>query len=118
MKFAVVQKRINSTFIPQSFTATYQCILKEGCSVLNPVISLNIGLLNNPTSYNYAQIESFSRYYYIKNWTFSDSLWHAEMQVDVLASHKSDILGSSAYVVRCSKYSDGNIIDTFYPANV
>ena len=116
VKFAVVEKRINSTLIPSRFTSTYQCVLKEGCSVLNPVISLSIGLLNNPSTYNYAEIESFNRYYYIKNWTFSDGLWHAEMQVDILATYKADILESSAYVVRASKTYDGNLIDIFYPA--
>ena len=114
--FASVEKRINSTFVPQYFSQLYQCILKDSCSILQPIISLDIGLLSNPSQYNYAFIPDFSRYYYIKDWTFDRGLWNATLEVDVLASHKSDILGSSAYVIRCSKYSDGNIIDTFYPA--
>lgn len=110
------QKRVNSTKVPSSFSVTYPCILKDSCSILKPVISLDLSLLTSPSSYNYAEIPSFNRYYYIKNWTFNNRLWNAELEVDVLASHKSDITTSYAYIVRCSKFYDGNIIDTFYPA--
>ena len=109
-------KRTNSTKQPVSFSVTYDCILKEGCSISKPIIMLDIGLLSNPSAYNYARIASFNRYYFITEWEFSNRLWIAYLTTDILASYKTDIYNGYAYVLRCSKYMDGAIIDTFYPA--
>lgn len=116
VSFTNIHKRVNSTKVPESFAVTYDCILKDTCSILKPVIAIDMSLVTNPSRYNYAEIPSFERYYYIKNWTFDRGLWIAELEVDVLASHKADITETYAYVVRCSKFYDGDIIDTFYPA--
>ena len=116
VNFYSFSKKKNSTARPSSNPTIYVCTLKEGCSVVSPTIGLDLGRLTSPSSYNYAYISDFSRYYYIKDWYWEQGLWWANLSVDVLASHKSDILASRAYVLRASKTYDGNIIDTFYPA--
>ena len=106
-------KRDNSTKLPDSDPAEYTCILKEECGVINPVIILqNIG---NPSPYNYAYIPSFSRYYWIREWTWVLGRWEADLYTDVLATFRSYIGNSEQYVVRSSSEYDGNITDSLYP---
>ena len=111
-----LKKRDNSTKQPTGDGAEHNCILKDGCGILNPVIKLDLGLATDPSQYNYAYIPAFGRYYFIEEWYFSDRLWSASMRVDVLATYKSDIGGSSLYVLRAAGAHDGDIIDTLYPA--
>jgi hypothetical protein len=108
-------KEINSTARPTGGT-TYSCVLKEPCGILSPTVSLNLGTSASPTNSNYAYIDSFDRYYYIREWTFNKGLWYATMEVDVLASWRGTIGSTSCYILRSSNESDGKIIDTAYPA--
>jgi hypothetical protein len=108
-------KKINSTARPSSAAASYSCIIKEQSSILNPVIGLSLGLVSNPSSYNYAYIPTYNRYYFIKDWTFNNALWYATMEVDVLASWKDTIGASTCYVLRNSGVYDLNVVDTTYP---
>lgn len=63
--------------------------LKEETSVINPVIIFEH---NNPTSFNYAYIPDFNRYYFISNFTaVRTGLWRVSMRVDVLESFKDAI---------------------------
>lgn len=110
-------KKINSTAQPGTPGATHTCVIKEPCSVYNPVISLNLGLANSPVSYNYAYIPTFNRYYFIKDWTFQNALWTATLEVDVLASWKTQIGASTCYVLRSSNSYDLDIVDTTYPTS-
>lgn len=111
-----LSKRDNSTKQPNTTPAEYNCILKDGCSLFNPAIQLDLGLAQDPSQYNYAYIPAFGRYYFIEDWYFSDRLWTAHMAVDVLATYKTQIGSSSLYVLRAAGAHDGNIIDTLYPA--
>lgn len=106
-------KKENSTSQPDAGTAhTVVCDLMDGSGMLAPTMVLNG---DNPTAYNYAYIEEFSRYYFINNWRYSLGLWTCEMQVDVLASWKSQIRGSYVYVARSSNAYSTDIRDTVYP---
>ena len=111
-----LSKRDNSTKQPTGTGTEYACILKDGCGILNPTIKLDIGLTSDPSNYNYAYIASFGRYYFIEEWYFEGALWTASMRVDVLATYKSEIGSASLYVLRAAAASNGNIIDTLYPA--
>lgn len=111
-----LEKRDNSTKRPSSQGTSYDCVLKHGSGVLNPSISLNLGLTNNPSSYNYAYIAIFGRYYFIEEWLWEDRLWTAKLKVDVLATYKNEIGNSNLYVLRSSAESDGRITDLLYPA--
>lgn len=106
-------KKENSTGQPDAGTAyIVTCDLMDGSGMLAPTMLLNG---DNPIAYNYAYIEEFHRYYFINNWRYSLGLWTAEMQVDVLASWKSQIRGSYVYVARSSSAYNNDIRDTAYP---
>lgn len=108
-------KRHNSTKTPATQGTTYQCTLKEPCSILNPVIGLDLGPTMNPKNFNYASIGTFTRYYYVTNWEYSGRLWWATLSNDVLASYKTYIQNSTCYVLRAAKIYDNKIIDGLYP---
>lgn len=109
-------KKKNSTATPTSVPTVYDCTLKDGCSLVNPTIGLDIGLLTSPASFNYAQIDTFLRFYYVKDWYWDKGLWWANLTVDVLATYKTGILNSTLYIARASKEYDGTIADNLFPA--
>lgn len=114
--FYTFAKKKNSTSRPASSPTTYDCVLKDGCSIVNPIIGLDIGRITSPSSYNYAQITSFSRYYYVTDWYWDKGLWWAKLTVDALATWRASIYNTSEYVVRAASSYDGAIIDTMFPA--
>lgn len=108
-------KKNNSTLTPTTGRTEYQCIVKDGTGILNPVIQLDLGLAADPSQFNYCQIPDFERYYWVREWTFERGLWTASCAVDVLATYKEQIGASSLYVLRAAAAYDGRIIDTLYP---
>ena len=115
-----VNKRPNSTFQPNVVDAvTFAGELKEETSFLNPVIRFSNAIVLgvfSPNAYNYAQIPYWTRYYYITDWKFVNGCWEASMIVDVLASFKTEIATTSAYVLRAAGASTGSLTDSKYPA--
>lgn len=111
--FYVFPKRTNSTKRPSSGT-DYNIEVKAPCNIINPEIK--IASTANPTGYNYCCIPTWGRYYWIKNWTYSNSLWTASLVVDALASYRDQIGSSTEYVVRSSAQYDSSISDSLYPA--
>ena len=106
-------KRTNSTKRP-SGGQDFGIDLKAPCNIIDPEIK--IATQNDPTGYNYCYLPTFSRYYWVKNWTYSDGLWNASLTVDTLASYRDQIGYSTEYVVRSSAKFDGTISDGLYPA--
>lgn len=124
VKFYSFSKRPNSTKQPASNSEllTLSSVeLKEECNFVTPVLKLK-GLTNGttfvPGLYNYVYIPLWTRYYFITDWKFINGLWEVQLNMDVLASHKTDIGSTQAYVIRSASHYNGNIIDTFYPASV
>ena len=111
-----LSKRDNSTKQPTGTGTEFNCVLKSGSGIMHPVLSFDLGLTSDPSQYNYAYIPAFERYYFVEEWHFDRALWTASLRVDVLATYKSAIGSSSLYVMRAAGASDGNIIDTLYPA--
>lgn len=105
-------KRTNSTKRP-SGGQELGIDLKAPCNIINPEIK--IATQSDPTGYNYCYLPTFSRYYWVKNWTYSGGLWVASLTVDTLASYREQIGNSTEYVVRSSAKSDPKIIDNLYP---
>lgn len=67
--------------------------LREESSVVNPSIMI---LATNPSSYNYAYIPEFNRYYFITDMvSVRTGLWEISMHVDVLMSFKDGIKNTS-----------------------
>lgn len=112
-------KPFNSTAQPASFTKTANCLLKDNCGITEPVFLIRLGTAENPVNYNYAYIADWGRYYYIKEWTYVGGTfdWAFEMEVDVMASFKSQIGASTQYVLRTSVLAqvDETIVDNMYP---
>lgn len=126
--FVDFKKRINSTKIPDGSDPDASYLpdvvtgtLKEPCSILNPVISIQTppsfpDRNEAPTAWAYAYIPAFHRYYFVDDWTWNTGLWTVSMTCDVLASYKESIGEISAYIERCAFTSNGKIIDKLYPA--
>lgn len=106
-------KRTNSTKRP-SGGQEFGIDLKAPCNIIDPEIK--IATQSDPTGYNYCYLPTFSRYYWVENWTYSDGLWNASLTVDTLASYRDQIGYSTEYVVRSSAKFDGTISDGLYPA--
>ena len=117
------QKKKNSTAQPSISSATVlnNVELKDDTSVVNPVLLINqntsgMPLPFDPSYFTYAYIPKFGRYYFITDVRWVSGLWELYLAVDVLASFKTAIGGTAAYIERCSYESNGNIIDNLYPA--
>ena len=107
-------KRTNSTKLP-SGGQEFGIDLKAPCNIINPEIK--IATQSDPTGFNYCYLPTFSRYYWVKNWIYSDGLWVASLTVDTLASYRDQIGNSTEYVTRSSAQYDGTISDGLYPAS-
>jgi len=117
VKFYSFAKRINSTKQPSGAASlSADCIIKRGSSIVNPSIELDIGLSTNPSSYNYAYISEWNRYYFVHDWVFNDRLWTAQLSSDPMASVKTEIGTYVGYVARAASSYNLNIVDNYYPA--
>lgn len=113
------RKRENSTKTPlvADATRTVTGYLREPCSIMNPVFKIERFPSDaSPQSYTYAYIGEFARWYFVKDWSWADGVWQCSLEVDVLASFKTDIGNSQAYIERCAHEFDGAITDKWYPA--
>lgn len=120
--FFTYSKKKNSTSQPSLTSGTQFTVnLKDDCSVLNPVLVMTAsttGMPNpfTPAYFNYAYIQKFSRYYFITDVQYVLGHWEFYLTVDVLASFKTAIGNTSAYIERSSNSSNGTITDMLYPA--
>ena len=106
------KKRVNSTKQPSTATTTLTGELKESCSIESPVISIESS--TNPSAYVYAYIPEFGRYYFVSDWVFNLGLWECHLSEDYLASFKTEIGNTTAYIERCAGTYNGDIVDTKY----
>ena len=111
-------KEINSTRRPSGQGATYNCQSNADFDIINPRIPLAMaaGSAANPTVYNYMYVAAWGRYYWINRWAWENGLWTAYGSVDALASWKTEIGATSAYILRAASEKDGSIVDTMYPS--
>lgn len=117
VKFYSVSKAVNSTALPTGEPmAEYECRMLDACSILRPVILLNVGPQANPTGANYAYIAEYSRYYWVSDWTVNRGQWVATLSIDPLASWKEEIGNTYQYVLRSSSESNPSVQDSMYPA--
>ena len=113
-------KKQNSTKQPASGATTFNVELKDPTSALNPTILLAARDLPvatvAPTTFNYAYIAAFQRYYWVTDWVYNAGIWEISLAVDVLASWKTSIGALSCYVERSASHYNGNLMDNLYPA--
>ena len=117
VKFYSVSKAVNSTALPTGEPmAEYECRMLDACSILRPVILLNVGPQANPTGANYAYIAEYNRYYWVADWTVNRGQWAATLTIDPLASWKTEIGNTYQYVLRSASASNPTVQDSMYPA--
>lgn len=115
------EKRTNSTkqpFIDGVQGTTYSCEINANCSIIAPQIEINFvgtGGTGNPTLFNYCYISDFTRYYFVRNWTWAPGKWIAQLSEDVLGTWRTNITNATEYVTRAAAAFDGSIVDTLYP---
>lgn len=73
------------------------------------------GNITNPMKFVYCYIPDFDRYYFVRSWSWILGRWECDLEVDVLASFKTEIGNTSAYVLRSFSQCDPDIVDTKYP---
>lgn len=105
-------KRPNSTARPLLSSGTMlSCRIKDASSLAGPVLEIHQQPL---FEYTYCYIQDFKRYYFIDDAVLDQNVWTVYTHVDVLATFKYDITGSSQYVIRSASYYNANLIDSYY----
>ena len=109
-------KKQNSTMRPGSLNVTLNVELKRDTDIINPVFRIKGS--NWRPSYNYCYVPAWGRYYFISNANYViGDIVEVSCTEDYGATWRDEIAASSLYVLRSAAASDGNIIDTMYPAN-
>ena len=120
-------KKINSTKLPTSspddITLTVE--LKDVTSMFTPslVISADVftdglGHIVNPMRYNYCYLPDFERYFFVRSWSWIVGRWECALEIDVMASFKTEIGNTNAFILRAASQYDADIIDTKYPTTM
>lgn len=115
--FYQFNKKPNSTKVPSSGGTTYNIELLNDCSLVTPMIKLRgSSATDNLGRFNFAYISDFGRYYFVKDVTYNSDLgcWNMSLKSDVLASKKSDIVGSTQFVERSFSRHNLMIPDDWY----
>lgn len=91
------------------------CTIKEQTSVQDPVIRINSS--SNLSGYNYAYIERYGRYYYIRDIkVVPNNFWEITMHSDVLMSRKAQIRALKGTITRSENIYNGYLNDSQYKA--
>lgn len=94
--FSNGSKRDNSTK-QLAMATTHNCVFKNGCSMLAPTLLLEISSSSFP---DYTAFKIEDRYYKVTDIrSVRDNLFEISGEVDVLATYKSNILATTAYVI-------------------
>ena len=118
------QKKLNSTFAfdySSSSAIMMQCTLKKGTSILKPVLELHVAwsyAQNTLLGCNLALIpELKNRYYRVTNWAFNEPLTICTLEVDVMATYKSQLGVQGFFITRTSDSAKANpdVVDTSFP---
>lgn len=117
-------KKINSTSLPSAVPGTFATTLelKDITNLFTPTLILNASLFHDgngnpvdPLEFNYVYLAEFSRYYWVRSWSWILGRWECTLEVDVLTSFRTQIGDCTAYVLRSASQYDNTIIDSKYP---
>lgn len=96
-KFGSFAKRKNSTLQPADLSGfvSFDVLFKNPTSLDNPTITLNH---SGDFNYNYAVYGS--NYYFVRDKVArNNNLWEVSLTLDVLATYKTNILATTAYIL-------------------
>ena len=92
----------------------YDCVMKDETQILTPEIRIQTS--DNLSDYNYAYIERYGRYYYVKPSTTPNGFWRLTGRVDVLMSHKTELLKLTGKLKRSETTFNAYLNDSEYKA--
>ena len=121
--FYQFEKKINSTAQPTIGVGDIglSVELKNVTNLFTPSLTITDstfmsgGAITNPMKFTYCYIPDFSRYYFVRSWSWILGRWECSLEVDVLASFKTGIGDATAFVLRSASDYDADIVDTKYP---
>ena len=118
VKLYQFSKRENSTKVPANTDTSIDVsvLLKSGTDVVDPVLILD-DAITSYTSYNYAYIADFSRYYFIQKMEhLTGNRVNLYLTCDVLASYAADIKAISNAFIEYSSMPTNIVTDPRIPA--
>lgn len=109
--------KVNKSLTNANEIEAVRFIEKGSLDVLNPSVLIQLTAdVKDASKYNYMYIPKFSRYYYIDDISTEGGLIRINGRVDVLMSHKKDILASSQYIIRQEKKNNSPyLLDSLMP---
>lgn len=97
-------------------TSTHTILLKDGCSVDNPVVTFS-ALASAIAPLNYAYIDTFQRYYYITGRkSLVNGVVELTLESDPLESFRAQLLQRKATINRNENLAQGYLNDSQYQA--
>lgn len=109
VKFGNTTKRKNSTLVPSVTGDLGDCLLKSPVSIVTPTFEI---YSETYPDYNYCYVPEFHRYYFITDIvSTSAGQWDISCLVDVLATYKTGVLNTTAFVERAQSASNPRIPD-------
>lgn len=102
------KKRINSTKLVTGSGLDVDIRYKESTDIHNPTITFSsVAGIN---TYNYAKIDDI--YYFVETCRNNrNNIWELTLRIDLLATYRSDILGSTAFVTRSGVLNNPFLLD-------
>ena len=112
VNFSSGSKRENSTK-QLSMDSSHSCNFKNGCSMLNPTLLLE---LHNDNFPSYTAFKIGNRYYHVTNInSVRNNIFEVTGKVDALATYKQQILASTQYVSYSNVSGGAWLADTRVP---
>lgn len=102
MIFRLFQNNSDTNVVQKSITqkAELAGTLRDDCSIIDPIITVE-GIAPSDLKYiNYAEIPDFGRYYYVTNIILKGKLFEVHMHIDVLNTYKDQIKPLKAIIAR------------------
>lgn len=109
VEFYSFSKRKNSTMQPSTTGTVKACVWKENTSIHNPTVQV-AGSVD--PSFTYAQISSWGKYYYVEDAvTVANGISEYTLREDCMASKKTEIGATKAYIKYSASQIDRLLID-------
>lgn len=107
-----IKKKVNSTALPSNLLTTVDFVYKDAQSSHNPTIIINKQSIKG---WNYAKIDG--SYFWINDIVYAGNHIELSLNIDVLATYRSEIFATTAFI---SRAKDGSIyqIDSMNPPTV
>ena len=118
MELILYTNKSNDKVVTKNITSliTLNGTLRDNCSIINPVITVEA--INNSiaASCNYAKIADFGRYYFVNDIIFTGKLYEIHMHVDVLSSFQTPLKSLEGVIGRSESQYNLYLQDGYFKA--